>query len=1002
MDFGSPRRLFRQGVLNTLLIVLASFATTAAWAGGPKVFYNIPAGDASKTLQIYLQQTRIEMLYLTEKVRGRQTNAVSGNLEASEALEQMLSGTDLQYSFTPDFSFATVKTREEMQSGSAEAPRVEVAKASTQMESRDQTQSMKELFGDQKLEEVVVTGTLIRGVLDMTSPLEFVTRKDLRKTPYATVQDALRALPVNMGSSFNESFGGVGNYARGVAANLRGLGTGATLVLVNGQRQPYSGLQADFVDLSNIPWSAVDRIEVLPDGASALYGSDAIAGVVNVIMRQDVSGFETLARFGIAPGGADQKLVSQLFGTSWSDGSALLSYQYSERTGLPDSARSYAANEDKRSFGGADHRSISSNPGNILDPQTFLPAYAIPSGQSGASLSIADLLPGETNLENRNEGVDLLPDRKTHSVYFSADQKLNDRLEIFSNGRFSKTEVHQLGAPQDQILFVPSTNPFSVNPYPSVPGTLLGYNFRDDLGLLNLSADVRSYVGTLGVKGQIGETWRLNLSGTHGSETLRTVIDNQVGFDALLTALADPDPATAFNPFGDGSNTNPATLDKIRLTQREMARSQVSAVNLVADGTLTRWATGPVRLAVGGEWRNEALDRDSFLTKPRPSTSFGRIVRSAFAELSVPLIGDNNNARAIPRLELSLAGRYEQYSDFGTTANPKIGLRWVPFESLKLRTSWGTSFRAPKLTDIYDSSHDSVVLAPLQDPKSAVGTSSVLVLEGSNPNLSQETGRTWTAGIDIAPAAIPGLQVSLTYYSINYNDRILVPGPTPAVDILLQENTWASIIDRQPTREEIVAACESPAYNGSTVSQCENATVAAIVDLRVRNIAATRVRGLDLKVDRSFATRLGSFSLGLNSGYVLSFRQAASDTSPMSSILDTVGNPLSLRVRGTADWFQHGFDGPGLGANLTIDHFGGYEDNQSASTRAVGALTTIDLRTSYRTSAGIGPLDDLEFSLNASNILNRVPPFVDRSAGYDLINAEPYGRVVSLSVQKRW
>lgn len=1005
MDFGFPRRLFRQGVLNTLLVLLFSFATTAAWAGGPKIFYDIPAGDASRTLQIYLQQTRIEMLYLTEKVRGRQTNAVSGNLEAEEALERMLAGTDLQYSFTPDHSFATVKTRQESEPGSAEPPQVEAGDASTQSESYETPARLRGVFGDQPIDEVVVTGTLIRGVQDMTSPLEFVTKRDMRKTPYATVQDALQAVPVNMGSTFNEAFGGVGNYARGVAANLRGLGPGATLVLVNGRRQPYSGIQADFVDLSNIPWSAVDRIEVLPDGASALYGSDAIAGVVNVIMRQSFSGAETQARYGMAQGGgADQKLISQLFGTSWGSGSALVSYQYSERTELPYSARGYTANEDQRPLGGADHRGTLSNPGNILDPATFLPAYAIPSGQNGTSLTAADLISGTTNLENRNADVDLLPDRKTHSLYISASQKLGDRFELFGDARLNRSDVHQLFAAAESILFVPPTNPFAanVNPYPGMP-LLVGYNFLDDLGHIDASGEVRSYAGTFGAKTRVGETWSLNLSGTYGSETLRYVGDNQIDFVPLFDALADPDPATAFNPFGSGSNTNPATIDKIRVALRSGARSRISAANFVADGTLMKWAMGPVRLAAGGEWRNERLDRsNSFGTTVRPSVDIGRTVRSAFAELSVPLIGNPTDPRAVPRLELSLAGRYEEYSDFGNTANPKIGLRWVPLDSLKLRGSWGTSFRAPKLADVHDTARNSSGLVTVADPRSLAGASLVLLQEGSNPDLHQEVARTWTAGIDFAPPSVPGLEVSLTYYSIKYDERIVVPGPTSYTGIFLQEDRWASVINRQPTSAEVAAVCESPNYYGSSAAECESASVAAIVDLRLRNLAATRVRGIDLKIDHSFDTNLGTFDLGLNGGYVLSFRQAASRTSPMVSVLDTVGNPLALRVRGTLDWYQHGFDGPGFGASLTIDHFGGYDDVQSLSATPVSALTTVDLGTSYRTPSGSGPLDDLEFSLNGSNILNQAPPFVDRSVGYDWINALPYGRVISLSVQKRW
>src|SRR5262249_10226309 len=132
------------------------------------------------------------------------------------------------------------------------------------------------LAEEQKLEEVVITGTLIHGVLDIMSPLQFVSRDDMKRTSYATVQDALSGLTLSGGGGQSEDYAGNGNFARGVAANLRGLGSGATLVLINGHRQPFSGALGDFVDLSNIPWSAVERIEVLPDGASALYGSDAI------------------------------------------------------------------------------------------------------------------------------------------------------------------------------------------------------------------------------------------------------------------------------------------------------------------------------------------------------------------------------------------------------------------------------------------------------------------------------------------------------------------------------------------------------------------------------------------------------------------------------------------------------------------------------------------------------------------------------------------------------
>jgi outer membrane receptor for ferrienterochelin and colicin len=177
---------------------------------------------------------------------------------------------------------------------------------------------------------VVVTGSLIRGVLDMMAPLMMVSHREMTQTGYASVQDALQALPLTSLAGPREDLGVNGNYNRGAGINLRGLGVGATLVLVNGHRQPAAGLDGEFVDVSNIPWSAVDRIEVLPSGASALYGSDAIAGVVNIIMRENLQGADTQVRLAESPGGADQRLVSQLLGTHWGTGKALLAYEYSE------------------------------------------------------------------------------------------------------------------------------------------------------------------------------------------------------------------------------------------------------------------------------------------------------------------------------------------------------------------------------------------------------------------------------------------------------------------------------------------------------------------------------------------------------------------------------------------------------------------------------------------------------------------------------------------------
>ncbi len=283
-----------------------------------------------------------------------------GTFELREALAMLLEGTGFTFEFENSRS---VLLRREATEGSAST---DVARPLGRALPDLPTLNAALLT---PINDVVVTGTYIHGALDIVSPLVRVERREMKGSAYATVQDALQGLPMNSGASPSDDFSGnAGNYNRGTAPNLRGIGYGATLVLVNGRRQPLAGSDADFVDTSNIPWSAVERIEVLPDGASALYGSDAIAGVVNIVMREDIEGAETQARLGSALGGPDEKMFAQLFGRRWDTGKWLFSYQYSERGSLAAADRRYTSNADKRPLGGTDHRSLMGNPGNIIDP----------------------------------------------------------------------------------------------------------------------------------------------------------------------------------------------------------------------------------------------------------------------------------------------------------------------------------------------------------------------------------------------------------------------------------------------------------------------------------------------------------------------------------------------------------------------------------------------------------------------------------------------------------
>jgi iron complex outermembrane receptor protein len=980
---------------RAIALTAATLCSHATWAAGPTVAFEIPAGGAPQTLREFYLQSRVRVLYLADTVKGIETQPVSGTLEASEALARMLEGTGLAYEFENEFS-AVIK----------EAPHAAVTPlADRTPASPGEGPSLLVPPGQpRELEEVLVTGSLIRGVFDITSPLIPMERDEISRAAYGTVQDTVWRLPAASTITRSEIFGGSGNFNRGSSINLRGLGDAATLVLVNGRRQPPAGMDADFVDVSNIPWSMVERIEVLPDGSSALYGSDAIAGVVNIHLRKNLEGAETLLRIGSARSGASEALLAQLLGHHWESGRWLAGYQYSERSALAAADRDYVARADKRPWGGGDYRSIASNPGNILNPLSLLPAFAIPPEQNGKSLDPSDLLPGAVNYEDAYTDVDLLPQKQTHSAYLTLSQDIGERAELSFEGRYGQRDIGlrpMVSSEVPTLLHVPSTNPFYVDPFGDSPFVVLAYDMTNDLGPSRGSGRTRNFFGSLGLELHLKGQWQLALSGSYGGEDLNWQVQT-FNPTALDEALADPDPTTAFNPFGDGSNTHAATLEKIRATGRLMARSRISAVQLVADGPLFATQSGIAKAAAGLEYREERLLREALLGEMDDlsyRSRFGRQIAAAFAELSLPLMGDPSDLRAAPRLELSLATRYERYADFGTTYNPKLGIRWTPLESLKLRASWGTAFRAPNLVDVEGRS--IIGLISVDDPTTAPGRTNALVLQGSNPDLKEERATAWTAGFDLAPNVFPGFRLSATAYSIKYEDQVIQPGLLTPLDVLIQQDEWAEIITRNPSQREIETLCASQQFFGNP-SDCASAQPAIVLDLRKHNLSTTDTAGLDLTIEQSVSTNLGRFSFQLNAMHVFHYRRAFTTRAPIVDIVDTVNNPLALRLRGTIEWNQHRPNEDGMGLYLTAAHAAAYRDRESPTRRYLPAWTTIDLGFQYRTGPEGKWPGNIELGFNVANVLDDHPPFADREIGYDVINAQPMGRILSAYVSKRW
>ncbi|MEX2488016.1 MAG: TonB-dependent receptor [Pseudomonadales bacterium] len=989
--------------LLALIILLGSLSQAVSYADeGQLIAFDIEAGPANRTLHEYARQANIEVGFSPDDVSQSRTNRLTGRFNVREGLDLLLKGSDLIARGSDDGVFVSRVTaaRSPARDDRADTPRPPANSAA-------------------RLDEVIVTGTQIRNTAPAGVSVITLDRSYIEQTGLPTTQQVLQTIPQTSGGGANEgeqSVGiGAGTMNRGYSSsvNLRGLGTDSTLLLLNGRRSAPGGGRGDFVDLNSIPTAAIERIEVLPDGASAIYGSDAIGGVINVILRDDYNGGKSTLRY--APGTSDIEEIrfSQILGTSWRTGHTLLAYEYYDRSALKSADRSYTADSDLRPFGGSNHSVISSNPGNITSYQfadgTSQPVqYAIPPGQDGRNLTPEDLLPGVTNLQNIREGTSVLPEQTRHSVLVTANHDVSADTYVFSEGRYSTRDYESRGGfSLSNRLTVPSTNPFFVDPFGGATALRLNYYYNDDYGPQRRYGDVDTINAVVGVVRSLADTWEVELYGSYGTEKTFSASDRFPNTALLNQALADPDPTTAFNPFGDGSHTNVATLAAIEGYTKTNLESDLKTVTLRADGGLFQLGGGAAKLAVGAQFRTESLlsgttrFTSSFQPVIGPGFDLDRDINSIFAELYLPLITEENAKTAASHLALSVAGRYEDYSDSGESFDPKVGLVWSPIEGMNIRASVGTSFRAPLLTEI-GGSDLQILLFNAPDPASPTGTTNMLLLfSNSRPDLEPQEGETWTAGFDFTPRSTPSLTLGLTYFETDVDNLISLP-PGNAFSPLLDPVTYAPLIDKGPDglgpdTTRVAALFEDPAFQGTSIPPEE---VGAIVDFRIQNLARTELAGLDLNAQYTLESPAGRFDFHVYASHLLRFRRQLID-GPITDVLDTVTNPVSIRLGASLRW-QAG----GVQAALIANHIGDYENTRQVPAQRVSSWTTWNLSAGYEFDEDADSfLRNVGLSLHVRNLLNKNPPFVDAAisgVGFDASNADPFGRFASVQLSKSW
>lgn len=937
-----------------------------------------------------------------------------------------------------------------------------------------------------ELQEIIVTGTSIRGVAPVGANVITIDREAIEATGAQTMQQILSSVPsvTGFGNAAQGDFGsadGAGTFA----PTIHGLGASAsnqTLILIDGRRLPLSGINHTLADPTVIAPLAIERVEVLSEGASAVYGSDATAGVLNFITRRRFNGFEATgqATFGDEYSGHN---IGAIWGNTWDTGSVMASYNFSNRSNLAYADRDFTR-ADQRYRGGGNFATFDCGPatmqgltGNTAQANNV---YSFP--YSGAPIPVGN---GQNGTCDPNAAADLLPESDRHNMLVKIEKSVGDALTLtadivyskqtietaISRGNVSLANVWGSGAPtagQNNPFFDGGTSGLTAGRVNFRADELLGPGARQNAGaeafFVSMGAEYElpgDWVGSLGFTTGKDDSFQrrtgalctscavLALNGTtlnSGSATSPSTPGSST--IVLNTPLTTANALDVWRPRAT-NRTSQAVLTQLTDSEQVFdAHQTMRDYVLKFDGPLFGLPGGDVRAAVGAEYiiydMNQEVQRAGN-TGPasRNSTTtfldYGRDVTSAFLEVLVPIVGPDNQLPLVRRLDFNVSGRYDDYSDFGDTTNPKYALTWQPVNGLSIRANYSESFTAPALTSRGNANGTTaessiaggptasipVSIYPLaaQLPGCATATNcnvggasgiSGIQINGGNKDLVPQTGESYSFGFDFAPAALPGLRISATYWNIDLLGGITAPQITaamaaPGLNQLVQIYP-TPLTPNSPEIQALIAA-------GLNLNVSLPAQIYYTYSFQQRNAFNVFADGIDAEVQYRFDTGIGAFNVGAAVSRKLGFDQQFGD-GPIFDVLNTVGINTTFPSNKMAGRLSFGWGRNGLSADVFVNYTGSYVYRGNSASppftltrnsanvvtgggQPVDSQTTIDMHVAYE-FGGEGILGGAEFFLDGNNVFDEEPNAFNVAAGYDNFNANPIGRTLTVGIRKSW
>jgi iron complex outermembrane recepter protein len=930
---------------------------------------------------------------------------------------------------------------------------------------------------------VTATGTNIAGIAPVGTESVALDRDAILNTGQTSLSDVVRSLPqvTNLGVYREGGTQGGQNATQASVINLRGLGIGGTLTLVDGHRVPSTGTGTTMTDANQLPMAMIDKVEMIVDGNSAIYGSDAVGGVVNFVTRKNFEGVEATFRF-TAVDGYNEYGGSITGGHFWDHlgggfgaGNLIVSYDYdwrdrmwmSSRPRLMQNLTQYGGVDD-RITGGAINGGVGpqtgsfaspGTPGNIIisNSDSTYTYYGVPKG-NGTGLTFA-------NLSTTPNMIDL-GDRQTylgsmfrHQATLMFNQDLTPWASFYFEGLFTKRHTKN---EQDQSnstsvnICVPTTSPFYISGIPgaasqtcktgpsktdtSVAGITMQYDFSKDDPSWSTDNPDENFALTMGIKAKLPGDWNADISYSYGADHACGICrwNNNVSFGAFQHQVT----LGNINPF----SSEPLTDAQKKTFIGDNIQSSHNVLHdfvMKVDGPLFDLPGGAVKAAFGVEYRfeSEGLMNGSNMTEgeqgdftaPAYDNQFvwsnvthnTRSVSAVFAEAFVPIVGEANAVPFVKSLSLDAAARYDKYSDFGDTMNPKVGLTWKVVDDFQARASWGTSFRAPTVTDNDPYVASYKFLLPFEQnytstvacwtPKQANGScyTNALILFGSQPGLKPEKSINKSFGFDYTPSWLENFKFSTTYYDIHYTNRIQNP---PYTEFLNSDANFAlypqyakainnagCVQGNSNTYDPVLkpylnAVGLYTLYMPVTGKECQ---VQAVIDARTTNIGTTNQEGIDFDANYHFDTPIGLWNLQAMVTLVVTENAQYTSESPVVSRLNKMGYPVAWRGRGAVSWMN----GPWV-ANLYMNYVGSYKNtaplNNTMSTH-ISDWITFDAGVTYTFDGELwSHLKGTRLSVNAQNLFDRDPPLVltNSYTSYDPEQANILGRIVTLQLTK--